>query len=219
MVWLIGPPGAGKGYNLHNLRAVLGIQHSITMSEALEADPAACAVMRSGDLVSDTVAASALLRATLCRRNHQHNVPAHAPQPQRHHHDMRITAALQGSAQPTMHSQLHSAAALSSAPQQADGLIVDGFPRTHAQVQVIRDLQSYFTQVCAAPRSLPRRPALQPPKFQAVILDVDEETSVRRQQARHAEAVAHNAIVRTTGAGQLLCAPPCSPRLRFFRQC
>ncbi|MDR2576738.1 MAG: nucleoside monophosphate kinase [Puniceicoccales bacterium] len=74
----------------------------------------------------------------------------------------------------------------------ADGVIVDGYPRTSVQaecVQLLRDKILSLKQQC---------------DFQVVIFEVSEEVSVERQLGRGVQAKRHNENVRKTGEGTLI---------------
>jgi adenylate kinase len=76
--------------------------------------------------------------------------------------------------------------------QYADGVIVDGYPRTSGQAEcmrLLRDKIMSLRQKC---------------DFQMVILDVSEEVSVERQLGRGIQAKRHNERVLSTGEGTII---------------
>lgn len=72
-------------------------------------------------------------------------------------------------------------------PIYHNGAIVDGYPRTAPQGEILKLLHSKLGQAT---------------NLQIVALFVDETTSVRRQVQRARENMAHNAEVERTGMGQ-----------------
>jgi len=82
-------------------------------------------------------------------------------------------------------------------PEYALGTVVDGFPRTQMQVDVLRLLHQKL-KAQAHDHNLPR------PRFRVVVLFVDEATSISRQLTRGKQAQKHNAKVRHSGVGDLL---------------
>ncbi len=84
------------------------------------------------------------------------------------------------------------------APEYANGVVVDGYPRTRTQAETLKLFHAKLVQL---QRELPAKPA---PSFRVVVIDVSEQESVARQLKRGREALAHNAQVKATGVGTLL---------------
>ena len=63
IIWLNGPPGAGKGANNEFIQRIRGISRSITCSELLQQHAPCKLLMDSGALVSDELVGDALLQA------------------------------------------------------------------------------------------------------------------------------------------------------------
>eukprot|EP00959_Pyramimonas_sp_CCMP1952_P105009 2195098-Pyramimonas_sp.AAC.1 len=82
-------------------------------------------------------------------------------------------------------------------------LVVDGFPRTTLQVDLVWLLYEKLMEVHRArSQSMTHRGIKLPhPRFKTVILYVDEATSLQRQLSRGAEAEAADCIARDTGLG------------------
>jgi adenylate kinase len=78
-------------------------------------------------------------------------------------------------------------------PQLADGVVVDGFPRTAPQVESLRAFHSKLAAYNA-------RHGLPAPEFSILVLYVDEAESVARQMKRGRETLAagHKEAVRKT---------------------
>jgi len=83
-----------------------------------------------------------------------------------------------------------------------DGVVVDGFPRTHIQVECLKMLfekmQALNRQFCGTELSIYfRRPTVH-----VMVLYIDEKTSIERQCQRGRDTRAHNEAVRSSGFGQ-----------------
>ncbi|MDR0536352.1 MAG: nucleoside monophosphate kinase [Puniceicoccales bacterium] len=76
-------------------------------------------------------------------------------------------------------------------PQYANGVLVDGFPRTAAQVGFLRQFHTRLSRHNASQ-------ALPPPHFATLVLLVDEKESVARQMKRGREAKASGGEIRKT---------------------
>ena len=94
-------------------------------------------------------------------------------------------------------------------PEYQNGVIVDGFPRTPAQVEGIKllrdkmyNLRQEFAQVPELADQHRR------PRFRVVVLYVTEEESIRRQLLRGERAMRHNEQVLLTGNGDPLALRP-----------
>lgn len=74
----------------------------------------------------------------------------------------------------------------------ADGVLVDGYPRTMVQAEWIKLLHDAITR------------ANQKSDFQVVILNVAEKVSIERQLWRGQQATANNEKVKATGRGEII---------------
>lgn len=63
IIWLNGPPGAGKGANLEFIKRIRGLSHSAVMSTVLARHPETASIMENGGLVSDAKVCECLLDA------------------------------------------------------------------------------------------------------------------------------------------------------------
>jgi adenylate kinase len=89
-------------------------------------------------------------------------------------------------------------------PEFRDGVILDGFPRTNAQVECLKLL---VDKMHALRREFYRTPLgihFRQPTIHIMVLFVDERTSIFRQLSRGQELKLHNDEVRRTGVGELL---------------
>jgi adenylate kinase len=88
-------------------------------------------------------------------------------------------------------------------PEFRDGVILDGFPRTKAQVECLKLL---VDKMHALRREFYRTPLgihFRQPTIHIMVLFVDERTSIFRQLNRGQELRLHNDEVRRTGVGEL----------------
>jgi adenylate kinase len=74
----------------------------------------------------------------------------------------------------------------------ADGVLVDGYPRTTTQAEWIKLLHNAIVR------------AQQKSDFQVVILDVPEKVSIERQLWRGQQATINNEKVKATGRGEII---------------
>eukprot|EP00892_Ulva_mutabilis_P001962 jgi/Ulvmu1/11767/UM008_0181.1 len=63
IIWLNGPPGAGKGANLEFIKRIRGLSYSVVMSRVLARHPETATIMENGGLVSDEKVCDCLLQA------------------------------------------------------------------------------------------------------------------------------------------------------------
>ena len=87
-------------------------------------------------------------------------------------------------------------------PAQQNGALLDGFPRTKAQVECLKLL---FDEMVALRREFAGTPEVvhfKQPIFHIMVLFVDEAESVARQLKRGREVVAHNEEVARSGVGE-----------------
>ena len=68
------------------------------------------------------------------------------------------------------------------------GIIIDGFPRTVIQAELLRLLKKQLSNDT---------------RMISVVLLIDEKTSIARQRTRGLEAIEHNRLVKSTGRGEL----------------
>ena len=89
-------------------------------------------------------------------------------------------------------------------PQYRDGVILDGFPRTHTQVECLKLLVGKMQELRREFYETPLSIHFRQPTIQIMVLFVDERTSVDRQLKRGREVLAQNEEVRRTGIGELV---------------
>lgn len=89
-------------------------------------------------------------------------------------------------------------------PAYRDGVILDGFPRTHVQVECLKLLVARMHALRREFYHTPLRIHFRHPTVHIMVLFVDEKTSVERQLKRGREIREHNEDVRRTGLGDLL---------------
>jgi adenylate kinase len=88
-------------------------------------------------------------------------------------------------------------------PDLADGagVLIDGFPRTALQVDLLKALYDKMASLSREHAGTTSEWRFPRPAFKVVVLYVDEDESVRRQLARARLAAVHNARVLDAGAG------------------
>src|SRR6202047_88717 len=87
-------------------------------------------------------------------------------------------------------------------PEQQNGALLDGFPRTNVQVECLKLL---FDEMIALRREFSGTPEgihFKQPVFHIMVLFVDEAESVARQLKRGRQVVAHNEEVTRSGVGE-----------------
>lgn len=89
-------------------------------------------------------------------------------------------------------------------PVYRDGAILDGFPRTNVQVECLRLLVEKINELHREFHDTPLAGHFRKPTMHAMVLFVEESTSINRQLKRGHEAVKHNEKVRATGEGELI---------------
>ena len=111
-------------------------------------------------------------------------------------------------------------------PETADGagVLIDGFPRTATQVDLLKCLYDKLSALSKSAAGGPDEWRFPRPAFRVVVLYVDEEESVRRQMARARLAALHNARTLDAGSGDLVKERPtdtdvakCKRRFEVFR--
>lgn len=87
-------------------------------------------------------------------------------------------------------------------PEFRDGALLDGFPRTRVQVQCLKLLVDRINQLHAIFSDTPQAINFRRPTIHAMVLFINEKTSIDRQLDRGREIEEHNRIVEETGIGQ-----------------
>ena len=88
-------------------------------------------------------------------------------------------------------------------PEQQNGAILDGFPRTLVQVECLKML---YDEMIALRRDFADTPLaihFRQPMFHIMVLFVDEPESIARQLKRGRQVIAHNEEVKRSGIGEL----------------
>lgn len=88
-------------------------------------------------------------------------------------------------------------------PEQQNGALLDGFPRTKVQVECLKLL---FDEMVALRREFsdtPTAACFKQPMFHIMVLFVDESESIARQMHRGRQVIAHNEEVKRSGIGEL----------------
>ncbi len=88
-------------------------------------------------------------------------------------------------------------------PEQQNGAILDGFPRTKVQVECLKMLFDEMIRLRRDFSETPDAAHFKQPIFHIMVLFVDEAESIARQLKRGKEVLAHNAEVRSSGLGEL----------------
>ena len=89
-------------------------------------------------------------------------------------------------------------------PEQQNGAVLDGFPRTKVQVECLKLL---FDEMIALRREFSETPVaayFKQPMFHIMVLFVDEAESIARQMKRGRQVIAHNEEVQRSGMGELM---------------
>ncbi len=89
-------------------------------------------------------------------------------------------------------------------PEYHDGVILDGFPRTHVQVECLKMLVDKMHSLRREFYGTPLSIHFRQPTIHIMVLFVDEKESIARQLKRGRETKVHNDEVRRTGVGELL---------------
>ena len=89
-------------------------------------------------------------------------------------------------------------------PEYHDGVILDGFPRTHVQVECLKLLVDKMHALRREFYGTPLSIHFRQPTIHIMVLFVDEKESVARQLKRGRETKAHNDEVVRSGLGELL---------------
>jgi adenylate kinase len=88
-------------------------------------------------------------------------------------------------------------------PEQQNGAILDGFPRTKVQVECLKMLFDEMMRLRRDFADTPDAAHFKQPIFHIMVLFVDESESVARQLKRGKEVLEHNEEVRRSGLGEL----------------
>lgn len=88
-------------------------------------------------------------------------------------------------------------------PEQQNGAILDGFPRTKVQVECLKMLFDEMMRLRRDFSDTPEAAHFKQPMFHIMVLFVDEAESIARQLKRGRQVLAHNEEVRRSGLGDL----------------
>lgn len=88
-------------------------------------------------------------------------------------------------------------------PEFRDGAILDGFPRTKVQVETLKLLVEKIKELYWEYQGTALAGEFRKPTIHAMLLFVEEATSIERQLERGRKVAAHNQKVRETGIGTL----------------
>jgi adenylate kinase len=88
-------------------------------------------------------------------------------------------------------------------PEQQNGAILDGYPRTKVQVECLKMLFDEMMRLRRDFADTPDAAHFKQPIFHIMVLFVDESESVARQLKRGKEVLEHNEEVRRSGLGEL----------------
>ena len=88
-------------------------------------------------------------------------------------------------------------------PEQQNGAILDGFPRTKVQVECLKMLYDEMISLRRDFADTPLAIHFRQPMFHIMVLFVDESESIARQLKRGRQIIAHNEEVKRSGIGEL----------------
>lgn len=88
-------------------------------------------------------------------------------------------------------------------PEQQNGAVLDGFPRTKVQVECLKLLFDEMIALRREHADSPEAFQFKLPMFHIMVLFVDESESVARQLKRGRQVIAHNEEVKRSGIGDL----------------
>ncbi|KAI8088833.1 adenylate kinase [Halteromyces radiatus] len=94
--------------------------------------------------------------------------------------------------------------AIIQSPHPESGVLIDGFPRTEIQAEVLHLLYEKWTQLRSQFANTTVHHHFPRPSFRICVLYVDKETSVQRQLERGQKIRKHNQHVKSIGQGELL---------------
>lgn len=89
-------------------------------------------------------------------------------------------------------------------PEYRDGCILDGFPRTRVQVECLKLIIDKMNQLYREYHKTSLAINFRKPTVHAMVLFIDEKTSIERQLRRGREVAEYNAKVRAEGGTDLL---------------
>lgn len=89
-------------------------------------------------------------------------------------------------------------------PEFRDGAVLDGFPRTHVQVECFKLLIQKMKELRRIYWDTPLKGKFRNPTVHIMVLFVGEKTSIERQLKRGLQVIEHNREVEETGIGDLL---------------
>ncbi len=89
-------------------------------------------------------------------------------------------------------------------PEYRDGCILDGFPRTRVQVECLKLIVEKMNQLYREYRNTPQAINFRKPTVHAMVLFIDEQTSIDRQLQRGRAIAEHNQKVTWEGGTNLL---------------
>ena len=89
-------------------------------------------------------------------------------------------------------------------PEYRDGCILDGFPRTRVQVECLKLIIDKMNQLYREYHKTALAINFRKPTVHAMVLFIDEKTSIERQLRRGREVAEYNAKVRAEGGTDLL---------------
>lgn len=88
-------------------------------------------------------------------------------------------------------------------PEQQNGALLDGFPRTKVQVECLKMLYDEMVNLRREFSHTPDAAGFKQPIFHIMVLFVDESESIARQLKRGRQVIAHNEEVKRSGIGEL----------------
>jgi adenylate kinase len=88
-------------------------------------------------------------------------------------------------------------------PEQQNGAILDGYPRTKVQVECLKMLYDEMIALRRDFADTPHSIYFRQPMFHIMVLFVDEPESIARQLKRGRQVIAHNEEVKRSGMGDL----------------
>jgi adenylate kinase len=87
-------------------------------------------------------------------------------------------------------------------PEQQNGAILDGFPRTKVQVECLKMLYDEMIALRRDFADTPQAMHFRQPMFHIMVLFVDETESIARQLKRGRQVISHNEEVKRSGIGE-----------------
>ena len=110
-------------------------------------------------------------------------------------------------------------------PMYANGVVVDGFPRTKVQVECLKLFYNKLVELHSSALSRKEKRQIRKPSFHIIVLFIDETESIKRQLNRGKEAIAKNKEVEASGIGEIeeirktdLDADAARSRYRTFKE-